>query len=127
MGSPVSDPIGSTAVDAHLSTFDDARRHTLQQLRDDLLTLIPDATEGISYGMPCIKSAGKVIVGYDAFSQHCSLFPHSGSVLAQVTGVPAWCTAERGTLRFPIGRRLPTTLLRRVIAAKTAELAARAR
>lgn len=127
MGSLVSDHVGSAAVGDHLEAFDEERRRTLQQLRDDLLSLVPNATEGISYGMPCVKSDGKVIVGYDAFSHHCSLFPHSGSVLAQVTGVPAWCEAERGTLRFPIGRRLPKTLLRRIIAAKQAELAARAR
>jgi uncharacterized protein YdhG (YjbR/CyaY superfamily) len=123
----VSDQAGSAAVDAHLATFDEPRRQTLEQLRADLLHLIPDATEGISYGMPCIKSAAKVMVGYDAFSRHCSLFPHSGSVLAQVTGMPTWCEAERGTLRFPIGRRLPTALLWRILAAKKAELEARAR
>ena len=64
--------------------------------------------------------------GFDGFKNHCSYFPHSGNVVEQVSGVPAWCTvATKGTLQFPVDRPLPKTVVRKLVKARLKEIAAR--
>ena len=120
MGSP-SDPIT-----AHLAALPQPQRDTLTALRATLRDLLPDAAESLSYNMPCFKVDGVAVAGYDGFQHHCSYFPHSGSVVEQVTGIPAWCTvASKGTLQFPVDRPLPKTLVRKLVQARLREVAAK--
>ncbi len=113
MGSP-EDPIAS-----HLARLPQPQRDTLTALRTTLRDLLPDATESLSYNMPCFKVDGIAVAGFDGFKQHCSYFPHSGNVVGQITGVPAWCTiASKGTLQFPVDRPLPKTLVRKLVRAR---------
>jgi uncharacterized protein YdhG (YjbR/CyaY superfamily) len=120
MGGP-RDPIA-----AHLATLPQPQRDTLTALRTTLRDLLPDAAEGLSYNMPCFKVDGAAIAGFDGFKDHCSYFPHSGNVVRQISGVPAWCTvASKGTLRFPVDRPLPKTLVRKLVRARLRELAAK--
>ena len=91
-----------------------------------LRDLLPDATECISYNMPCFKMGGVAVAGFDGFKHHCSYFPHSGNVVQQVSGIPAWCTvASKGTLQFPVDRPLPKALVRKLVRARLREIAAK--
>ena len=119
--SRADDPIA-----AHLATLPQPQRDTLTALRATLRELLPDAVESISYNMPCFKVDGVAVAGFDGFKQHCSYFPHSGNVVGQVSGVPAWCTvASKGTLQFPVDRPLPKTLVRKLVNARLREIAAK--
>lgn len=115
-------------IDAHLAALPQPQRDTLTALRDTLRELLPDAEECLSYGMPCFKIGGKAVAGFDAFKAHCSYFPHSGSVVGRVTGIPAWCSApSKGTLQFPVDRPLPKALVKRLVQARQAEIAEKRR
>ena len=88
--------------------------------------LLPDASECLSYNMPCFKVGGGAVAGFDGFKHHCSYFPHSGNIVRQVSGIPAWCTvASKGTLQFPVDRPLPKTLVRKLVRARLREIAAK--
>jgi uncharacterized protein YdhG (YjbR/CyaY superfamily) len=116
------DPIAS-----HLATLPQPQRDTLTVLRTMLRELLPQAAESLSYNMPCFKVDGVAVAGFDGFKDHCSYFPHSGSVVGRITGVPAWCTvASKGTLQFPVDRPLPKTLVRKLVRARLNEIAAKA-
>ena len=111
---------------AHLATLPQPQRDTLTALRAMLRDLLPDATECISYNMPCFKMGGVTVAGFDGFKHHCSYFPHSGNVVQQVSGIPAWCTvASKGTLQFPVDRPLPKTMVRKLVRARLREIAAK--
>jgi uncharacterized protein YdhG (YjbR/CyaY superfamily) len=112
-----------TVIDDHLAGLPEPQRETLQVLCDTLRRVLPAAEETISYRMPCFAVQGRAVAGFDGFAHHCSYFPHSGSVLEHVDGIPDWATAERGTLRFPIGRRLPVGLLRRLVRVRLEQIA----
>jgi uncharacterized protein YdhG (YjbR/CyaY superfamily) len=116
---PAEDPIVS-----HLAKLPGPQRDTLTALRATLRELLPNATESVSYNMPCFKVDGVAVAGYDGFKDHCSYFPHSGNVVSQISGVPAWCTvASKGTLQFPVDRTLPKTLVRKLVRARLREIA----
>ncbi len=117
----LGDPIGE-----HLATLPQPQRDTLAALRATLRELLPDAEECLSYSMPCLKVGGVAVAGFDGFKKHCSYFPHSGSVLATVSGIPTWCrTASKGTLQFPVDRPLPKALVRKLVQARLDEIDAK--
>ena len=68
-------------IDSYLAGVGEPKRSTLQQLRQCVLEVIPDAQECISYGLPAFKVKGKTVAGFGAFKNHLSYLPHSGSVL----------------------------------------------
>jgi uncharacterized protein YdhG (YjbR/CyaY superfamily) len=76
--------------------------------------------------MPCFKVDGAAVAGFDGFTHHCSYFPHSGSIVGQVSGIPDWCTvASKGTLQFPVDRPLPKTLVRKLVRTRLDEIASK--
>lgn len=113
-----------TPIDEHLATLPEPQRATLVVLRDTLRELLPTAEERLSYGMPCFAVQGKAVAGFDGYKQHCSYFPHSGSVIGSVGPLPSWADADAGTLRFPIGKRLPKGLLRKLIRVRLDQISA---
>ncbi len=90
-----------------------------------LLEILPDAEEAISYNIPTVKVEGKAINGYAYFKNHCSYFPHSGSVLAQVADELSEHKWSKGTLHFPPDRPLPEKLVRRLVEVRMELLGAR--
>jgi uncharacterized protein YdhG (YjbR/CyaY superfamily) len=111
-----------SVIDRHLKKFSGAQLETLQQLRETILSIVPNAKETISYGMPAFEIDGKVIAGFEGFKKHCSYFPHSGSVLEELDGFPEWCDVSKGTLKFPIGKKLPKTLVRKLISVRRKQI-----
>ena len=113
-------------IDAHLAKLPQPQRDTLTAVQMTLRELLPDAEECISYNMPCFKVGGVAVAGFDGFRNHCSFFPHSGNVVQHVSGLPAWSTvATKGTLQFPVDRPLPKTVVRKLVKARLAEIAAK--
>ena len=105
-------------VDEYLASLDEPKRTTLQQLRQTIRSLVPEAEEGISYGMPAYRLQGKVIAGFAAFKNHLSYLPHSGSVFAEIPDDVAGYVTSKGALQFPIERPLPRALVKKLIATR---------
>ena len=112
-----------SVIDHHLKKFSGAQLETLQHLRETILSIVPQAKETLSYGMPAFEIDGKVVAGFDGFKNHCSYFPHSGSVLEELEDFPEWCEVSKGTLKFPIGKKLPKTLVRKLISVRRRQIA----
>lgn len=109
-------------VDRRLATFRGAQRDSLDEIRSVLHDLVPGAEEAIAYGMPTLRVRGKNVVHFDGFARHNAIFPSSGSVVARIGPVPAWCRASKSGLAFPVDRVPPRALLRKLVAARQAEL-----
>ncbi|MBK5267945.1 MAG: DUF1801 domain-containing protein [Acidimicrobiia bacterium] len=109
-------------VDDYLAGLDQAKRTTLEELRQSNLAVIPDAEQGISYGMPAFKLNGKTIAGFAAFKNHLSYFPHSGSVLAELPEDLASYVTSKGTLQFPINEPLSNGLVEKLIAVRMRQI-----
>jgi uncharacterized protein YdhG (YjbR/CyaY superfamily) len=102
-------------VDDYLAQAPEPHRSTLGELRRILRELLPEAEEGLSYGVPVFKENGKAIAGYAYFKKHCSYFPHSGSVLPGMAAELGDYEWSKGTLKFPPDRPLPKELVRRLV------------
>jgi uncharacterized protein YdhG (YjbR/CyaY superfamily) len=86
-------------IDAYLHGLEEPKRSTLQALRRAIIAIVPDAEQGISYGMPAFRTHGKTVAGF-AFKNHLSYLPHSGTVLEQLADDLAGYTMTKGAA-FP--------------------------
>ena len=109
-------------IDKYLAGLDEVKRTTLGELRRTIVAIVPDAEECISYGMPAFRLEGKVIAGFAAFANHLAYLPHSGSVLAELSGDLAGYKSTPGSLHFPIDKPLPKALVKKLIAVRLREV-----
>ena len=110
--------VSKQEVDDYLDTLDEPKRGTLTQLRDTIITVVPETEQCISYGMPAFKVRGKTIAGFAAFKNHLSYLPHSGSVFPELKDDLAMYKTSTGALQFPIDRPLPKSLVKKLIAVR---------
>lgn len=124
MKKPRSTP--PTTVDEYLARVREPARTTLAKLRSAIRSVVPpETTEVISYGIPGFRYKG-MLVWYAAFSGHCSFFPGS-TVLALFKDELSRYSLSKGTVRFPVDKPLPATLVKKLVKAKIAENEARKR
>jgi len=109
-------PMSAHEIDTYLEGLDEPSRSTLQQLRETILEIVPDADQCISYGLPAFRVHGQVVAGFAAFKNHVSYLPHSGSVLPELRDEFAGYRGTKGSLHFPIDRPLPRPLVEKLIA-----------
>ena len=108
-------------IDEYLDRLEEPKRSTLSRLRRDILAVVPDAEQCISYSVPGFKVAGKTIAGFAAFKSHLSYLPHSGSVFPALAEELAGYEKSSGALRFPIDQPLPPELVEKLIAVRLAQ------
>jgi uncharacterized protein YdhG (YjbR/CyaY superfamily) len=115
---------GSAAIDAYLAGLPDDRREALQRLRAFIAGLVPEATEGISYGMPAFKLRGHPLVGYANAKQHCALYGMSAQTerfAARLTGF----STSKGTIRFTPDAPVPDDVIEDLVRHRVQEIDAR--
>jgi uncharacterized protein YdhG (YjbR/CyaY superfamily) len=108
-------------VEAYFAALPDEHRTALQDLRDTIRSVLPDATEQISYQMPAFKANGRFVVWYAAFRDHYSLYPASEAVRATLGKDVESYLSGKGTIRFEYDERLPSTLVRNIVATRLTE------
>jgi uncharacterized protein YdhG (YjbR/CyaY superfamily) len=110
--------MSASEVDRYLDSVEEPKRTTLAHLRRTILEILPDAEQGISYGVPAFKVQGRTIAGFAAFKNHLSYLPHSGSVFPQMNEELAGYTKSSGALRFDPDRPLPRELVAKLISVR---------
>jgi uncharacterized protein YdhG (YjbR/CyaY superfamily) len=117
--SPVPDfvPMSRKEVDDYLAALDEPKRSTLEALRQTIAELLPEAEQGISYGLPAFRVQGKVVAGFAAFKNHLSYLPHSGSVFPELRDELAeyGYKTSSGALQFPVDTPIPKVLVEKLI------------
>jgi uncharacterized protein YdhG (YjbR/CyaY superfamily) len=109
-----------TSVPQYLHSLTANQRRALQRIRRIVLDAVPKAEEGISYGMPAVKSNGRWLVGYCAFGTHCSFFPGAAPIAACKADLKAFKTSK-GTIRFTPDKPIPARLIRKLVSIRTKE------
>ncbi len=117
--------MSASEIDEYLDALEEPKRSTLMRLRRDILTVVPEAEQCISYTVPGFKVSGKTIAGFAAFKNHLSYLPHSGSVFPELAEELAGYEKSTGALRFPVDEPLPLELVEKLIAVRLAQAAAK--
>ena len=110
--------VSAQEIDQYLDALEEPKRGTLALLRQRILDVLPDAEQGMSYGLPAFKVRGKTVAGFAAFKSHLSYLPHSGSVFPQLKDELKSYQFSTGALRFAIDQPLPASLVEKLIAVR---------
>jgi uncharacterized protein YdhG (YjbR/CyaY superfamily) len=106
-------------VDEYLAGVPEPARSTLEKVRAVIRSVVPpEATEVISYRIPMFKYKG-MLVGFAAFSNHCSLFP--GALPEAFKDELKRYRTAKGTIQFPVDKPLPAALVKKLVKARIAE------
>ena len=114
---------GAKAVAAYLAALPKESRTALQKLRREIKAAAPKAVELIAWGMPAFRQ-GRLLVGYAAFKEHCSFFPMSAEVIRRHAAGLRKYETTKGSIHFSASKPLPAALVRRLVKARIAEIAA---
>lgn len=115
-------PVGkSKTIDEYLAKVRGERRRALDELRSLLRSLLPEAEECISYGMPAFRLEGRIVAGFAATSKGGSYYPFSGSTLASLARELEGYSSTKSALHFTPQAPLPRALVRKLVQARIAE------
>ena len=120
-GTNIVGRVSAAEIDEYLNALEAPKRTTLSVLRQTILAILPEAEEGMSYGVPAFKVRGKTIAGFAAFKNHLSYLPHSGSVFPALADQLVRYKYSSGALRFPIDEPLPSALVEQLVLVRIAQ------
>jgi uncharacterized protein YdhG (YjbR/CyaY superfamily) len=115
---------GFQSVDDYIAAQPEAVRLVLEQARAAIRKAIPKAEEVISYQIPAYRIDGQAVIYFAGFKAHFSLYPIAGAaVRAFKTELAPYEVNNKGTVRFPLGGRVPVGLIGKLAKFRSKEAA----
>jgi uncharacterized protein YdhG (YjbR/CyaY superfamily) len=106
-------------IDDYIAAFSPEVQSILEKIRVTIRKAAPDAEEKISYQMPTFTLKGK-LVHFAAFKKHIGFYPpvRGDEKLRNEISIYA---GEKGNLRFPLDKRIPYALIRKIVKVRVRE------
>jgi uncharacterized protein YdhG (YjbR/CyaY superfamily) len=113
---------GPSPVDAYLAKQPEPQRAALERVRGLVRRVVPDAEEGIGYGIAVFKLRGKGVVWIAGWKKHCSVYPLTDEFLAAHRDELAPYEHGKGTLRFDPADPPPDALLEELVRSRVVDV-----
>ena len=110
-----------TPIDDYLTKLPADQRAALQSLRKTIRSVMPDAEEVISYGVPMFKRNGKGVIAMSAKKDYCSLHLMSPP-LAKAMEKELKPYLKGVTLHFKPDKPLSAALVKNIVRARLKEM-----
>lgn len=119
----------SKEVDEYIAKASEPARRMMKQIRAAIREVAPEAEEKISYRMPFFEYKFPGYKGrlayFAAFKDHVSFFAIPGKVPSDLAKEVDKYKAAKATLQFPLGSRVPISLLKQLVKLRKDEIDAR--
>ncbi len=102
-----------TTIDEYIATFPQEIQIILNNIRNIIKELVPEATEKISYQMPTFYLNGN-LVHFAAFKKHIGFYPTPSGIEAFQEELSKYKGAK-GSVQFPLDQPMPYELIRRIV------------
>jgi uncharacterized protein YdhG (YjbR/CyaY superfamily) len=110
----------ANSVDEYIAEFPPETQKSLRELRALIRASAPDATETISYAMPTFDLNGRHLAHFAGYEKHIGFYPVPSGIEAFKEELKPY-KSGKGSVQFPLGRPLPTGLIRRIIELRVEE------
>lgn len=112
-------------IDDYLALQPAVAQMALERVRRAIAKAVPDAEECISYSIPAFRYNGRVLLYFAGWKEHYSIYPASDAMVAAFEGKLDEYRVSKGTLRFPLAKAVPATLIGRIAKYRAQEMDAR--
>jgi len=103
-------------IDEYHSTFPADMQERLQQIREIIKEVVPEATEVISYQIPAFKIGKFFLIYYSAYTKHISLSsPWSDAFLKKFEKDLKKLKVTKSAIQLPNEEPLPSALIKRMV------------
>jgi uncharacterized protein YdhG (YjbR/CyaY superfamily) len=109
-------------MDEYLNGLPASQRAAMERVRAVVTKIVPEAEEGVSYGMPAFTYEGRPLLGFRAAKRHLSIFPFSPRAIASVEDRLKGFELSKGTIRFTPENPVPDNVLEDVVRARQQEI-----
>ena len=106
----------------YIAGLEAPERELVERIRAQAVALVPDAVEGMSYGMPALRYRGSPLVSVMPAKGHIGLYPFSPEVVSAVSGELDGYSWSKGTIRFTREHPLPDALVERIVLLRRDEI-----
>lgn len=106
-------PIASN-TDTYIGTFPKETQVVLEQIRTTILKAAPGTEEMISYGMPAFKINGGMLMYFAAYKNHIGLYALPSGNAAFKKELAAY-KMGKGSIQFPLDKKLPLALITKIV------------
>ncbi|HEX5809997.1 MAG TPA: DUF1801 domain-containing protein [Anaerolineales bacterium] len=100
-------------MDEYINTFPEGVQRILNELRQTIKEVAPEAEETINYGIPTFTLNGN-LVHFAAFENHIGFYPTPSGMEAFKNELSSYKGAK-GSVQFPIDQPLPLPLIRKIV------------
>ena len=104
----------ATTIDEYMADFPKEVQVILQNIRQTIHGIVPDAEEAISYAIPTFKFKGKNLVHFAAFKNHIGFYPTPTGIEAFEKDL-AMYKQGKGSVQFPLGQKMPLPLIIKIV------------
>jgi uncharacterized protein YdhG (YjbR/CyaY superfamily) len=109
-------------VDEYIAGFPPATQKALKALRALIRKTAPGVSERISYGIPTFDWKGHYLIYLAGWKNHISIYPVTAAITHAFREELKPYKRGKGTLQFPLGKPMPTDLIRRIVKVRLAEI-----
>jgi uncharacterized protein YdhG (YjbR/CyaY superfamily) len=113
------------SVDGYIAAQPAAVQEILERVRSAIRGATPEAEEVISYNIPAYRLHGGVVLYFAGWTEHYSLYPAGGRLVAAFKEELAPYEISKGTIRFPLAVPVPVKLIARIARFRSREIASR--
>jgi uncharacterized protein YdhG (YjbR/CyaY superfamily) len=110
----------ANSIDEYIAGFPPETQKVLEELRALIKASAPDATETISYAIPTFNLNGRHLVHFAGYERHIGLYPAPSGVEAFKEELKPY-KSGKGSAQFPLGKPLPSDLIRRIVEFRVGE------
>jgi uncharacterized protein YdhG (YjbR/CyaY superfamily) len=111
-----------TSFDDYLASVLEPQKSELERIRRIVRSIVPEAEEATSYGMPAFKYNQRPLLGFKASKNHLSVFPFSPEAIDAARGALAGFDLSKGTVRFTVEKPLPEPALEQLLRHRLREI-----
>lgn len=124
---PARPPAGAVrakpaTTDQYLAQLGEEQRSALEAVRRTVRGAAPFAEECLSYGLPAFRVDGRPLVAFGASAHHCAFYPMNPATVEAHRRELKDFDTSKGTVRFQPDRPLPPGLVRKLVAARVADV-----
>jgi uncharacterized protein YdhG (YjbR/CyaY superfamily) len=111
--------IAANSIDEFIEAYPLATQEKLRKLRDTIKKAAPNATETIKYGIPTFVLNGN-LVHFAGYEHHIGFYPAPSGIVEFKKELAAYESAK-GSVRFPLDKPLPLSLVAKIVKFRVAE------